>query len=536
MKISQRLILLISVAIAGLLLLAGTTFLQLNRLYLELENIGDNVLPSVKILGSFNQELLEERNSLLAHIVATDAASKPGIEQSLHQHRDAIGKALQAYAPMVVSDKDGAYLKQLEAGVAELDKLYAPALAASTAGQTEEAIRQANAMRERFIAIQAIAKEHLDYNQQLADDAKAQAQSVSSHARLIAAAVALLSIALLAILGLLTYRQIVGSVQRGQASIQQLAASLDFTTRCEVKGKDEIAQMLAAFNQLIEKLQGSLRTVITASRDVSQSATELAGSAKQVAAGSNAQSESASTMAAALEQITVSINHVADRTQEANALAQDTGSRAQSGAVVITGTSQSIESIAGAVEHAASEMSQLSERTRQIAVVVNVIKDVADQTNLLALNAAIEAARAGEMGRGFAVVADEVRKLAERTAQSTQEIAAIIGAIQTVSESAAERMQGVVHNVESGVDEAGKARGAIQQISEVAEQSRHLVGEISHAIREQGTAANSIASQVETVAQMAEENSAAASHVTALASRLQNLSHAMESEVAVYRV
>ena len=256
MKISQRLILLISVAIAGLLLLAATTFLQLNRLYQDLEDIGDNVLPSVKILANFNQELLEERNSLLAHILATDPAKKPAIEQSFHEHRAAIGKALQAYAPMVVTDKDAAYLKQLEAGMAELGKLYAPVLAASGKGQTEEAINLANAMREQFIAIQKVAHDHLAYNQQLADDAKAQAQAVSSNARLIAATVALLSIALLAILGLLTYRQIVGSVQRGQASIQQLAASLDFTTRCEVKGKDEIALMLTAFNRSEERRVG----------------------------------------------------------------------------------------------------------------------------------------------------------------------------------------------------------------------------------------------------------------------------------------
>ena len=203
---------------------------------------------------------------------------------------------------------------------------------------------------------------------------------------------------------------------------------------------------------------------------------------------------------------------------------------------MIGDTTQSIESIAGAVGSASSEMEQLVDQTREIATVISVIKEVAEQTNLLALNAAIEAARAGEMGRGFAVVADEVRKLAERTSLSTQEIAQIINAIQSVSGTAAERMQGAVHNVEAGVDEAAKARSTMQSISDVAGQSRHLVGEITSAIREQGSAANSISQQVETVAQMAEENSAAAGHVTELANRLQSLSQGMEKEVSVYRV
>ena len=536
MKISQRLLMLIGLAIGGLLILVLTTFLQLNRVYTELENISDNVLPSIKTLATFDSALLEQRNALLAHILSTDDSKMSEIERSFVEHSQHAAAALDKYAPMIVNEQDRDYHGKLKEGLAELGRVYAPILAASRENRKEEAQQMANSARVIFMRINGISKQHTQFNQQLSDSAEQQAIEVNQQARLITATVAAVAILLLCLSGWRTYRQVVGSVSRAQQSIQHLAETLDFSTRCEVQGKDEIAQMLGAFNQLIAKLQSSLRTMITAARDVSQSATELAGSAKQVAAGSTAQSESAATMAAALEQITVSINHVADRAHEANSLAQDTGERAQQGEQVIGDTTQSIESIAGAVGSASTEMEQLVDRTREIATVVSVIKDVADQTNLLALNAAIEAARAGEMGRGFAVVADEVRKLAERTSLSTQEIAQIINAIQTVSGSAAERMQGAVHNVENGVDEAAKARTTMQSISDVAGQSRHLVGEISSAIREQGSAANSISQQVETVAQMAEENSAAAGHVTELANRLQHLSLGMEKEVSVYRV
>jgi methyl-accepting chemotaxis protein len=217
-------------------------------------------------------------------------------------------------------------------------------------------------------------------------------------------------------------------------------------------------------------------------------------------------------------------------------MSRRSGEIASEGQAVIQDTVSEINGIAERVRDASEQIDQLARESANIGAVVNVIKEVADQTNLLALNAAIEAARAGEQGRGFAVVADEVRKLAERTSQSTQEIGALISTIQQGAEAAVSRMREVVGRVGQGVEKAGLAGGAIQQIRDGSGRVVDMVEDISLAIREQSTASLNISQQVERIAQMSEEASDAAGHTADAASQLQGLAKQMQVAVARYRV
>jgi len=108
-----------------------------------------------------------------------------------------------------------------------------------------------------------------------------------------------------------------------------------------------------------------------------------------------------------------------------------------------------------------------------------VIDDIAAQTNLLALNAAIEAARAGEQGRGFAVVADEVRGLAERVTQATNEIAALIEAIQKGVNQSVNAVDEGTKQVSEGVAQAEHARDSLKDILSAVGDVADQIGQIS---------------------------------------------------------
>jgi methyl-accepting chemotaxis protein len=378
--------------------------------------------------------------------------------------------------------------------------------------------------------------EHVLYNRTLAERLQ-QDNSQAAHRALtellIALAVVLLA---MAVGGTLLCRAISHGLRQMQQAMAGISSDLDFTRRVAVTQQDEIGATASAFNALLDKLQHSLQDMKRGIAEVSSTTQQLQQASGSVADSSAQQSNASAHMAAAVEQMTVSLSHVADRAREAHNLSAEGAGQANLGQQAIVQVVADIQGIASTVSDTAHEIGQLAERSKSIESVVNVIRDVAEQTNLLALNAAIEAARAGESGRGFAVVADEVRKLAERTAASTQEIGKIITAIQQVTANVVNRMEQAVDQVGRGQQGVGSAQQNIAQLLAGAHASARVVQEISEAIREQSMATNSIAQQVETVAQGAEANSGAAGHAANMATSLEQVAAGMQQEVSAYRV
>jgi len=331
-------------------------------------------------------------------------------------------------------------------------------------------------------------------------------------------------------------RSITTSLNQVRTTIADVERDSDFTRRVDVSSEDEVGQTAKSFNQLIATMQETARSVLHNVGKVSDGVASLASSSDQVATSSLQQSEAASAMAASVEQMTVSISHVSDSAREALTISRKSGELSAQGGQVIHRAVDEMNQIAGTVRAASHAIDSLGQQSDRITSVVQVIKEVADQTNLLALNAAIEAARAGEQGRGFAVVADEVRKLAERTTKATEEIAAMVNAIQDSARSAVTTMETAVERVGSGASLAQQAGDAINQIKSGADQVIQVVNDITSALAEQTVASNDIAAHVEQVAQMTEENSAAASSAASAAANVEQLAGEMRRVVSRFKI
>lgn len=318
--------------------------------------------------------------------------------------------------------------------------------------------------------------------------------------------------------------------------MSEIAATGDLTFRERPKGRGEAGQIGDAFFSLINRFRDILQEVTLSTREVSREVAELARNMRVIEDSSTTQNQSAMATAATVEEISSSIAQITRHLSEVAGLSEQAHDLTQEGRDVVGRATNEMQRIASSVGESTLVVQTLGERSLQISSIVATIREIADQTNLLALNAAIEAARAGEFGRGFAVVADEVRKLAERTSQATQQITEMTDSIQRDTDHAVERIQGVSDLALSGVALAGEAGVTVSSIDERAKEVSSILGNIAHASGEQSRASQDIASNVESISQMSQQNVEAIGEITAASERLAAMASRLDVAVAQFRV
>jgi methyl-accepting chemotaxis protein len=263
----------------------------------------------------------------------------------------------------------------------------------------------------------------------------------------------------------------------------------DLTANFAARGRDEVSQLIGAFNASREQLRDLVLRV-------SEVSATLDANGRQIAAASEDLSDRESSRSAAIRATSDSAQDVKDSVQ----LNLDNAMQGERLAAQAHGTATRGNEV---VSEVVATMRTITGSSRRIGDIIGVIDEIAFQTNLLALNAAVEAARAGEQGRGFAVVASEVRNLAQRSAAAANEVKKLVGASLADVERGAGLVVGAGTTMQEILSAVERVTGIMKEIAVASRAQSDDIGRLNQSIHRIDSDTRQNAERVEQTAAVA---------------------------------
>jgi methyl-accepting chemotaxis protein len=494
MKIATRLSLGFGIVLLMLIVGFSAGYRNLTSLSIITQQLAHEDFVKSSLSGKINEIQNQNATLLLQLALANDTKSQAEINQRIDTNRRNIVEMMEKIRALLRTDEGKRYIAAMD----EARKPFGESLTQS------RALVAANKSTEALALIQTDTIPKLDRFAAAVNDLVGLCdRRVEGGANTAKAAAATSSIVLLC-LGIFSLavgiasavwitRSIVGPVRMTVGAMDKVAEG-DLTATLDHKSKDEIGQMVAAMNAMIENVRRVVAEVTEAADNVASGSEQLSTTAEQISQGTSEQAASAEECTSSMEEMASSIQQNADNAKQTDKIASKAAEDAKNGGDSVVQTVKAM---------------------KEIAAKINIIEEIARKTDLLALNAAVEAARAGEHGKGFAVVASEVRKLAERSAAAAGDISKLTGGGVKVAEEAGEMLTKLVPDIRKTAE---------------------LVQEIASASAEQNTGASQVNKAIQQLDQVIQQNSAASEEMATTSEELSSQAQQLQAAIAFFKV
>lgn len=236
---------------------------------------------------------------------------------------------------------------------------------------------------------------------------------------------------------------------------------------------------------------------------------------EQVAYGAINQAEETESAAYNLSDSIQNLNNISEKENKGKDALETAVSNIEKGYRDLKYTSNSLNNILNEFSEVKEKGLTLQTRAKTVTDIVRTVEQIAEQTNLLALNASIEASRAGEYGQGFTVVALEIRKLAEGSKKAVQDINDILKAFVMEIDELVGEIEGQYQILDNENQSLNTLSTETNQIVNTIQDVSNLIIELVDELNKETESMNQIAHHIESLAAIAEENSASSEEVSA---------------------
>ncbi|MBR7747923.1 methyl-accepting chemotaxis protein [Undibacterium baiyunense] len=508
LKIRYKLGLSFAVVIALMLIVSVDSFSGMKKLSADIELVGNDRLPKVKlaqaIKNALNENARNMRNILLLRDVESQKNEYDGIEKS----NTIISNSIVELERRITSKRGQGLIKNLMEASSAFSESTSKFLNHTRAGEYDAALQlmQSDILNKQahyFNTLDAL----IEYQEHLIADAIQEGEAIFIRESRALIFISVLAVAIATVLGWLLSHTL--TTQLGKAvNLANKVANGDLRTNIQVNSTDEIGQLSLALREMNEGLIKIVQQVRSGTHTIASASSQIAVGNMDLSSRTEEQASSLEETASSMETLTSIVKKNAENAYQASQLADSASAVATRGGKVVSKVVDTMDAI--------------NQSSKKIVDIIGVIDGIAFQTNILALNAAVEAARAGEQGRGFAVVASEVRTLAQRSATAAKEIKALID--DSVSK---------VTDGTQLVDEAGKT---MQEIVTSVKRVNDVIGEISIASNEQTAGIEQINMAILKMDEVTQQNASLVEEAAAAAESMQNQAQSLESAVSVFKL